>query len=496
MRFVELDSINLGDNPRTDFDQATLKQLADSIKEVGLLQALVVAECDGDLELIDGGRRWRACKLAGLTMARCDVRPMSRADITVARLAANLQRDDLTAIDEANGYQNALKSLGITQDELAKRLGVTQGQISNRLRLLKLPDAWQQKVISHEMTATQARDLAVWAEFPGVLQEIAEAGESIDDDGEVDEEGNAINSLADLSPAAWQQTLTEAIWSASEALQGTRNIKAGWGSYDLRKVDDATKERLQVVAVKHRYGGGPVERCFNKDLWDELTAQQAGDAIAREKKHQVKQEKAAQVIEKRPPTKEELAERALHHNKRLYRHKIECLQKMIVAKAHTMTEEQLIQFALTMSLVNGRTFTREVHLRDACKTAGIKMPGAGDEWVKCGAIGRAKSTEILRGWVKNWCRQPAKSAGDTHPRWYEHVAAQLKIDFAAEWRVSGEFLRLHTLEQLGELVAEWKLIMISGGKSDQIEKILASDTPSHRIPCPKELLKVTPCGLD
>ena len=494
LRFVELDSINLGDNPRTEFDQGSLRELAESIKEVGLLQALVVADCDGELELIDGGRRWRACKLAGLTVARCDVRPMSRDEITLARLAANLQREDLTCLDEANGYSDALRLLEITQEELAKRLGISQGQISNRLRLLKLPLEWRRKIISGEITATQARDLVPWAEFPGVLAEIDGALEDLDEDDATDQNGDKIETLAELSPAAWHQVLTDAIWEVSENLHGQRQIKAGWGCYDLRKVDDATRERLQILKIKSRYGGWS-ERCFNKELWDKLTAQQAGDYLARERKGQAKQEKRFQAVEKRPPTKEELAERALHHNKRLYRHKIQCLQKMISTKADKLTDEHLMQFLLSVALINGSPVQREQQLRDACKTAGVKMPSSGDGWEKAAPIGSSKSRGILIGWIKNWCKLDARSAGDTHPRWYEHVAEQLKIDFAAEWRVSSAFLELHTIEQLGELAKEWKISPPGGSKAATVTRFIADDQ-KRRLPCPKELITCKSCGLD
>jgi len=126
--------------PRQEFDEDTLAELADSIREVGLLQPVVVRPVmPGHYELIVGERRWRAAQRAGLERIPAIVRETSEDDLLRDALIENLHREQLNPLEEAAAYQQLLDDFGATHDQLAKRIGRSRPHISNTLRLLNLP---------------------------------------------------------------------------------------------------------------------------------------------------------------------------------------------------------------------------------------------------------------------------------------------------------------------------------------------------------------------
>ena len=124
--------------PRRQFSEGELAELADSIRRYGVLQPIVVRSGDEGLELVAGERRLRACKMLGLDTIPAVVRDLSDEDLAVLALVENLQREDLHFLEEAQGYQRLLEEFGLTQEELAKRIGKSQSTIANKIRLLKL----------------------------------------------------------------------------------------------------------------------------------------------------------------------------------------------------------------------------------------------------------------------------------------------------------------------------------------------------------------------
>jgi ParB family chromosome partitioning protein len=125
--------------PRKDFPPETLRELADSIREQGIVQPLIVRERDGILELIAGERRWRAAQLLGLSEVPVIVRPADDRSVLELALIENLQRENLNAIEEANGYAQLIEQFGLKQEEAAAKVGKSRAAVANALRLLKLP---------------------------------------------------------------------------------------------------------------------------------------------------------------------------------------------------------------------------------------------------------------------------------------------------------------------------------------------------------------------
>jgi ParB family transcriptional regulator, chromosome partitioning protein len=146
--------------PRTQFDAEALKELADSIRENGLLQPLLVRDAgQGEFELIAGERRFIAAKQAGLREVPVVVRTASKREMLQMALVENLQRQDLNGIEEAEAYQRLATEFGLTQEVIAERVGKSRVAVTNSLRLLSLEEEYRDMVSRGTLTAGHARAL-------------------------------------------------------------------------------------------------------------------------------------------------------------------------------------------------------------------------------------------------------------------------------------------------------------------------------------------------
>jgi len=145
--------------PRKEFDQTGLEELANSIKENGVFQPVLVRKSLSGYELVAGERRLRASKLAGLKEIPVIIKDFNDTQMMEISLLENIQRKDLTPIEEASAYDSLIKKLKYTQDQLAKRLGKSRANITNLLRLLTLPKEVQNMVNNRKLSYGQARTL-------------------------------------------------------------------------------------------------------------------------------------------------------------------------------------------------------------------------------------------------------------------------------------------------------------------------------------------------
>jgi ParB family chromosome partitioning protein len=146
--------------PRSEFDDAGIASLADSIEQVGVLQPILVRpDGDGAYQLIAGERRWRAAQQAGLTVIPAIVREVRDASALEHAVIENLHRQDLNALEEAAAYQQLIDDFGFTQQQLAQRIGKSRPSVANTLRLLNLPPAIQGLLIDGRLAAAHARAL-------------------------------------------------------------------------------------------------------------------------------------------------------------------------------------------------------------------------------------------------------------------------------------------------------------------------------------------------
>jgi ParB family transcriptional regulator, chromosome partitioning protein len=146
--------------PRKAFDQESLEQLAESIRQKGLLQPILVTKEGPRYRIIAGERRYRACRLAGLRSIPCLIRDFNETERLEASLIENIQRKDLNPIEEAQAIQSLISRFDYTQEEAADRLQKSRSAVANQLRLLSLPEAVQMMVVAGDLSAGHARVLA------------------------------------------------------------------------------------------------------------------------------------------------------------------------------------------------------------------------------------------------------------------------------------------------------------------------------------------------
>lgn len=147
------------EQPRKNFDEDALQELADSIKQFGLLQPILVQNRKDYYEIIAGERRWRAAKLAGLKEVPVIIRNYTEQEIVEISLIENIQREDLNPIEEAQAYKRLLTEFHLKQDEVAERVSKSRAAVTNSIRLLKLNEEVQRMVVDEMISTGHARAL-------------------------------------------------------------------------------------------------------------------------------------------------------------------------------------------------------------------------------------------------------------------------------------------------------------------------------------------------
>lgn len=179
LRNVGIDRLRPGRyQPRQSFDDDAISDLVDSIREKGILQPILVRRLDdGDgFEIIAGERRWRAAQRAGLHEVPVLVKDFSDREALEVALVENLQRQDLSALEEAQGYRRLLEEFGNTQEELARAVGKSRSHVANTMRLLALPDPVKLMVEAGELTAGHARALLATDDPLAVARQVVARG--------------------------------------------------------------------------------------------------------------------------------------------------------------------------------------------------------------------------------------------------------------------------------------------------------------------------------
>ena len=160
------------DQPRKNFDDEALEELATSIKNFGVIQPIIVKEVDGRYVIIAGERRWRASRLVGLKTVPCVVKDYTEQEISEIAIIENLQREDLNPIESAKAIKSLIQQFDLTQDEVADKIGKSRPAVANTLRLLTLPDTIITLVETGKITAGHARALLA-IDNPAKQKEIA-----------------------------------------------------------------------------------------------------------------------------------------------------------------------------------------------------------------------------------------------------------------------------------------------------------------------------------
>ncbi len=156
---IEIERILPGTSqPRTGFNEGSLKELAQSIKEKGIIQPIVVSRVgDGTFRIIAGERRWKAAKIAGLEKIPAVIKDVSPREAVEIALIENIQREDLDPVETASAFERLLREFDITQEELSKRVGKDRATIANYLRILKLPEEAREYLKNGSLTVGHAK---------------------------------------------------------------------------------------------------------------------------------------------------------------------------------------------------------------------------------------------------------------------------------------------------------------------------------------------------
>ena len=226
------------DQPRKEFDSEALAELADSIAQHGVLQPLLLRPMlSGGYRIVAGERRWRAARMAGLTEVPAVIREMTDSEEMLFALIENLQREDLTPLEEARGYRTLIETQDLTQEEVSQAVGKSRPSVTNALRLLNLPEDIQEMLEKGEITAGHARTLL---SFPN--QEAMRLG------AQKAREGASVRELEAMAKRMAQQG--EAPSKAPRKNRYFEEAQLAVGGYLNRKVKVAGNQKKGTLQIE------------------------------------------------------------------------------------------------------------------------------------------------------------------------------------------------------------------------------------------------------
>lgn len=253
-RLVAIDQVRGGKlNPRKEFREDELAELAESIRQKGLVQPIVV-RADGSAgvyEIVAGERRWRAAQRAGLHMVPVIVRDLNDQEVLELGIIENVQRADLNAIEEASGYRDLIERFGYTQDRLAEVIGKSRSHLANTLRLLKLPESVQMQVQRGSLTAGHARALIGRDDAEGLAQRIIDNGLNVREVEALVQSAGATEVSAHTRRGREKDADTRAFEKELSDVLGLRvEIKRGSGESGLLTIKYGNYDQLEYIRLR------------------------------------------------------------------------------------------------------------------------------------------------------------------------------------------------------------------------------------------------------
>jgi ParB family chromosome partitioning protein len=244
--------------PRTRFDEAAIDELADSIRERGVISPILVREIDGGYQLVAGERRWRAAQKVQLHLIPALVKTLDDASSAEIALIENIQREDLNAIEEAEGYRKLIDRHGHTQEQLGKLVAKSRSHIANLLRLLDLPADVREMLVMGEISMGHARAIIGAPDPSGIAREIVEGGLTV---------RQAEDRARAAKPAGTRSTLSSGKPRAVDA--------------DLAALERQLGDLLGLkVKVAHSGAGGTVSLSYSSlDQLDMICQRLSGEPI-------------------------------------------------------------------------------------------------------------------------------------------------------------------------------------------------------------------------
>lgn len=492
--------------PRQEFDEAELNNLAKSFKAAGLLQPILVRPKLHRYELVAGERRLRAARLAGWSEIPALVQRLDDLAAAEATAIENLQRQNLNPIEEARAYQTLLDNRNVTQAELAGRLGVSQPQIANRLGLLKLPEPWQKRIIAGEIPATHARALAPFRDRPKLVEAI---------DKEIRDELRMTKTVGTVED--FERLVSQAVSSATR--EWGRHGKWNNRLHDYVPAFKPTPEqRAELDIITAEVYGRRVELACNVERFDQLMEEHEARWVEKKlaKRDRESEAKRNPNVAKMTPKQREEHEAAQRQRDK------EALQQRQRRRAeiranwwrwciaqHIAGPQIQLDDLLRMVLAAATEWDDQYGhwnegLWDILKGCGVKC--SRDRWdrrlwsglVACEDVpgGDAAMGEVLAAFCQRlfWLpgddgnpEEPARSVPDGD---VERVIQQLRVDVAEYWKadkmgpLTEAWLGAHVKEELEQLAKSAKVILAGATKSQAVAALKAD---SSWQTMPKEL---------
>ncbi len=249
---VRLSEIEPNKNqPRKNFDQDAIDDLAESIRQYGLLQPLVVRPIATGYQLVAGERRWRACRIAGLTEVPVTIRELTDAETAEIALVENLQREDLNPVEEAAGYQALMDEFSLTQEDVAERVGRSRSAVANAVRLLGLPKEILTMIESGKISAGHGRALLAFKNKDEQLKaaRIASFGANVREIERLAKKTDAPTKVEKLTPPTTQPYFREVELALQERLGRPVKVSMKNGKGRL-EIEFYNNDDLKNLALK------------------------------------------------------------------------------------------------------------------------------------------------------------------------------------------------------------------------------------------------------
>ena len=254
---ISIDKISPNrEQPRRIFDETALEELAESMKQLGVIQPIVLAK-DGDYyKIIVGERRWRAAKIAGLKKIPAIIKDLDETSAYEIALVENLQRENLNLIEEARGYRKLVDIFGLSQEEVAQKVGKSRPTVTNAQRLLNLDERVQQFVLNNEITGGHARALLGIEDKDAqcrIAEKIIENGLSVRATEALVKNYNNQKPVNNDNRVNFDTTGYKSIEKNLKELFGTKvklNCKKNKGKIEIEYYSDADLERILELITK------------------------------------------------------------------------------------------------------------------------------------------------------------------------------------------------------------------------------------------------------
>ena len=365
------------ENDRKTFDKAELQELADSIKQHGILQPILLRP-DPDRVgygylIVAGERRWRAAKMAGLKEVPAQITDRDGLQVSLARLDENLKRVDLSPIEKAQALKRLMDAHGLTQKEVGEAVGVQQGQVSNMLRLLNLPESLKKLVADGKIAPTFIRAILPYCDLPAVMDDVAKIFVRRLEKPDAEDERIEMRDV--------EQWIRNAVVNHSRPMK----FQSHWSEYSNpspkdRHFSKVSDENLKLLAprkidVMNEWEGK--ERTFNVKLFDELNKTPLAN---RREKHKAYKEKRGQSTGPSKGTAK--VERPFEHEWKveqvLQSQMAELLASAIEATKPSTMRQKLHAVVLTLALSSGESIIDEIagdrtHFRKRVAQASTKL---------------------------------------------------------------------------------------------------------------------------